>query len=203
MPLLSVLLLVAFLLVVFPLRSIRRKAQFGSAGRATYGRNRPAIWWLADILFLAGFGLVLANPLSQIAAGTSALLDPGPAISVTASAGILMATLLSVWSQETMGASWRPDIGPAEEASLITTGPFRFTRNPNYMAMLAAAVCATLLAPTLIGLAGVLVLFCALTLTARSEEHILTRVFGTPYREYASRTGRFLPGIGRIGSERS
>ena len=183
MPLLSAALLLAFLVVVFPLRSLRRRVQFGSAGRAAYSRKRPPAWWLADLLFLAGFGVVLASPVLLVATDTMLLFDPEPAISATVTVGVLLATCLSVWSQETMGAAWRPDIGPADHAALVTSGPFRYVRNPNYVAMMAAALCATLLTPTLTGFAGVLVLPAGLALTASAEERRLLRGYGNSYRQ--------------------
>ncbi|MBK8295402.1 MAG: isoprenylcysteine carboxylmethyltransferase family protein [Solirubrobacterales bacterium] len=203
MAVLSAALIAAFLLIVFPLRSLRRRLQFGSAARATYGRTRPPLWWVADLLFLAGFGLVLAGPILQIVTETTLLFDPVPVVSVIALTGVVLATGLSVWSQETMGAAWRPDIGPADQAALVATGPFRFVRNPNYVAMLAAAFWATLLAPTLIGFAGVFVLLVSLVLTSRAEEPLLIQTYGAPYREYAARTGRFFPRIGLIHEDRS
>lgn len=66
MPVLSMILLLLFLGVVFPLRSIIRKLRFGSADRASYDRTRPLVWWVADLLFLLGFGLVVFGPFAQI-----------------------------------------------------------------------------------------------------------------------------------------
>lgn len=198
MPNLSLILLLAFLIVIFPIRSLRRKKQFGSAPRVTYSRGRPLAWWTADLLFLTGFALVLAGPALELADLASLLIDPGTATIALSILIIVLAAGLAIWSQEVMGAAWRPDISPAGNAHLVTTGPFRIVRNPNYLAMLGTAGGATLLAPTAVGIVGVTVLTVGLALTARAEEQGLLDSYGAAYPGYASETGRFLPGIGLI-----
>jgi len=204
MPILSLILLLVFLIIVFPFRSLRRKAQFGSASRTAYNRSRPLKWWMADLFFLTGFALVLAGPALVLADRSGLIFEPGAATLAIAVLLVFLATGLAIWSQETMGRAWRPDLPPASGATLVTTGPFRFVRNPNYTAMIAAATGGTLVTPTLIGIAGTLVLLVGLELTARAEEPPLKRAYGTPYRRYAAKTGRFIPGVGviRQGSPR-
>jgi protein-S-isoprenylcysteine O-methyltransferase Ste14 len=58
-----------------------------------------------------------------------------------------------------------------------------------------------LLTPNWIVAAGVATLITALELQVRRvEEPYLLRVHATAYRDYAARTGRFLPGIGRLAA---
>ena len=58
---LAAVLLTTFLSIVFPLRSRIRRRRYGSAGRADWRSPRPRSWWLADLLFLAGFATLLAG----------------------------------------------------------------------------------------------------------------------------------------------
>ena len=99
-----------------------------------------------------------------------------------------------------MGAAWRPDMPPAETARLVTGGPFRVVRNPNYIAMLAAGLSAVLLAANLVSAVGWAALLMSLMLTARVEEPLLAERYGAPYRAYAARVGRFIPGIGHLAA---
>jgi len=204
MPGLSVALILIFLVIVFPLRSHRRKTRFGSTGRANYSEHRPLQWWAADLLFLSGFGLVLFGPVLLIVGSGGTAFETSPPLKALATVAVVLAISLAVWSQETMGRAWRPDLSPASGATLVTTGPFRFVRNPNYTAMLIAATGGTLIAPTPVGITGTLVLLVGLELTARAEEPLLKRAYGTPYRRYLAKTGRFIPGVGviRQGSPR-
>jgi protein-S-isoprenylcysteine O-methyltransferase Ste14 len=53
--------------------------------------------------------------------------------------------------------------------------------------------------PSWVALAGVVALFVALELQVRVvEEPYLRRTHGAAYTDYASRVGRFVPGVGRL-----
>lgn len=198
MPWLALALVSAFLAIVFPLRSVRRRRLFGSAARAVYGRGRPAGWVLADVLFLCGFAVVLAGPALQVAEVTGALVQTPAALAWISAGAIVAATALAIWAQETMGSAWRPDIAPADGGRLVTGGPFAVVRNPSYVAMLVAASGTLLMAPSACGIVGWLSLLAGLLLTARAEEPPLRAAYGAQYCRYAARVGRLAPLIGRL-----
>lgn len=105
--------------------------------------------------------------------------------------------LLTVVAQAQMGASWR--IGIDEEPTgLVTRGLFGGIRNPIFTGMLmvlAGVVAVTPCAWTVMGWVDALLL---ISLQARLEERHLLRLHGEAYRGYASRVGRFVPGVGRL-----
>ena len=82
----------------------------------------------------------------------------------------------------------------AQDRALTTGGPYRFTRNPFYLANLAidAGLCviANRLALMLLFLALWAVVYGA---TIRREERNLEGLFGDAYRRYAARVARFFP----------
>ena len=198
MPWLALALVSAFLVIVFPVRAARRRRLFGSAARAVYRRGRRGSWVLADLLFVSGFALVVAGPALQAAVVTGAPLDTPAALAWMAAGSIVLAAVLAIWSQETMGRAWRPDIAPARGSQLVTGGPFSVVRNPSYVAMLGAGMGTLLLAPSACGVIGWLSLLAGLLLTARAEEPQLRAVYGAQYGRYAARVGRLLPLIGRL-----
>ena len=98
-----------------------------------------------------------------------------------------------------MGPSWRIGVDEAERTELVTMGPFAVVRNPIFAAMLPAVLGVALLVPNAVALAGFVALFVALELQVRLvEEPYLLRAHGDRYAEYAARTGRFVPGVGRL-----
>jgi len=198
MPWLALALVSAFLVIVFPVRAARRRRLFGSAARAVYRRGRRGSWVLADLLFVGGFALVVAGPALQAAGVTGAPLDTPAVLAWVAAGSIVLAAALAIWSQETMGSAWRPDIAPARGSQLVTGGPFSVVRNPTYVAMLVAGMGTLLLAPSACGVIGWLSLLAGLLLTARAEEPQLRAVYGAQYGRYAARVGRLLPLIGRL-----
>ncbi len=83
-----------------------------------------------------------------------------------------------------------------EHTELRTDGPFAWCRNPVFTAMLASTGALAFWVPWL--LAPWLLMFLSLQLQVRAvEEPHLLSTHGDTYREYARRTGRFLPGLGR------
>lgn len=188
-------LICAFLLLIFPARAMRRRARFGGRDRVA-APARPRGWLLADVLFLAAFGLVVAGPALRAAGWSGSTWSTG----VGAPAGLALllgAAALAIWAQETMGPAWRPDIAADDRVAIVTTGPFAIVRNPTYIAMVAAASGTLLLAPSWPGIGGVGLLVASLLLTVRYEETELARAHGPTYRAYCARVRRFLPGLGR------
>jgi protein-S-isoprenylcysteine O-methyltransferase Ste14 len=113
--------------------------------------------------------------------------------------GLVLAVLAAwlVWrGQEDMAASWRIGIA-AEHTELVTTGLFRFCRNPIYLGLQVALAAFVFLLPGHLSL-GLLVLGVVLLhVQARLEEdHLLAR-HGGAYAAYRARVGRFLPFTGR------
>jgi protein-S-isoprenylcysteine O-methyltransferase Ste14 len=105
---------------------------------------------------------------------------------------------LVVIAQLQMGVSWRIGIDEKAAPGLVTTGIFRFCRNPIYLAMIIVTAGYALLLPTLLSfvlLAGTIV---GMSTQARTEEAYLLKAYGGSFRDYARRVGRFLPGIGKL-----
>jgi protein-S-isoprenylcysteine O-methyltransferase Ste14 len=81
-----------------------------------------------------------------------------------------------------------------EASSLVTTGVYRFTRNPMYLGLLAFLVSWALWQGTLIGLiVGTTFFVLALTrLQILPEERMLMAKFGSEYEDYCSNVRRWL-----------
>jgi protein-S-isoprenylcysteine O-methyltransferase Ste14 len=78
---------------------------------------------------------------------------------------------------------------------LATTGPYRFLRHPIYLGMNLLALGTAIWVPTIIEWVAFGLMAIGCDLRARAEEGLLDEAFGLPYREYRSRTWRFIPGI--------
>lgn len=76
---------------------------------------------------------------------------------------------------------------------LITRGPFRFSRNPYYLASAGLLLGVALLAGSLPGLlVPVLYVFIINRFVVPLEEQLLRQVFGAEYEEYRSSVSRWL-----------
>ena len=120
-------------------------------------------------------------------------------VTVLAEAAIWIALALGVWGALHLGRGLTPLPLPNGAVELVTRGPFRWIRHPLYSAVILgiSGIALRSRTPTVIVIAIGLTLF--LGLKARWEEqHLRTAFVG--YAEYATRTGRFIPGVGRVRS---
>src|SRR3954470_7028439 len=99
------------------------------------------------------------------------------------------------WMFHHLGLNVTPTSMPRATARLVTTGPYRWVRHPMYTAALSLTVATSLLTANLVVAMGAAGMFALLAARSRTEERRLVEKFGTAYRDYQSRTGRFLPRV--------
>ena len=102
-----------------------------------------------------------------------------------------------------MGTSWRIGVDHEERTDLVTSGPFALVRNPIFAAMIPTGLGLVLMVPSWVAIAGFAGLVLALEIQVRVvEEPYLLQAHGERYAAYASRVGRFVPGVGRLDPAR-
>jgi len=97
-----------------------------------------------------------------------------------------------IWGRVTMlGAG--TNINPSQPAvALVTSGPFRFSRNPLYTALMLIFIGLTLAFNTWWGFAMLIPVFVVMYAgVIRREERYLERKFGDSYREYCAQVRRY------------
>ena len=86
---------------------------------------------------------------------------------------------------------------PSAKAKLVTHGAFASVRHPIYSGIMLGSVSLAATTGTWLGVIATVGLIVLLNFKARFEEKLLLAKFDD-YREYASRVGRFVPGIGKL-----
>jgi protein-S-isoprenylcysteine O-methyltransferase Ste14 len=150
---------------------------------------------------VVGVALVfVAGPVDELAFGAKRLVNSR----LLAGSGAIVAVaslVLLLWSQASMGDSLRIGVDPSERTDLVTSGPFRWVRNPIYSAMVAYVAGTAMLVPNPGSVAAAVALIVGEELQVRRvEEPYLRNAHGTEYEHYAARAGRFLPRVGRLAS---
>ena len=147
------------------------------------------------------FGTFVLWAVAYTAIGPVGLsIWPAPVVVTLAGWAVFGAGLATaVAAQAHMGRSWRIGIDRAP-TDLVTSGFFRFVRNPIYTGMVAMTLGVTMAAPSVFTLGGCVTTAAAVAVQARLEERHLLGIHGRTYRAYAARVGRFLPGFGRLTS---
>jgi protein-S-isoprenylcysteine O-methyltransferase Ste14 len=155
---------------------------------STHSSDNPKVLILPPLLY--GVALAAGFLLQWLA--------PRPILSSSArywAGGVLLASgvLLAVWARRVMeqaGTNVNPTL---PTTALVAAGPFRFSRNPLYVALTLVYVALALLANALWVLVLIVpVLFVTHYGVVRREERYLEAKFGDAYRAYRSRVRRYL-----------
>jgi protein-S-isoprenylcysteine O-methyltransferase Ste14 len=115
-------------------------------------------------------------------------------------AGLCVLTgLLLIWTLRSLGPNLTDTVVIRQAHALVTRGPYRWVRHPFYDCMMLFMIGTALITANWFVLASGLVVFAILAARSRTEEEKLLERFGEPYRAYRASTGRFIPGVGRVG----
>jgi protein-S-isoprenylcysteine O-methyltransferase Ste14 len=108
------------------------------------------------------------------------------------SGALLLAVALAAWGIWEMKRHRTP-IEPGQiPARLVTTGPFRFSRNPLYLALLLVLAGLAVMGNSLwLGLGTGVLLLLLDRLVVRREEAAIRRTFGPEYSAYVTRVRRW------------
>lgn len=134
---------------------------------------------------------ILVGSAIEVVGGHRPLI---PALAIPAALCFLAANALRLWVIHTMAAHWNVRVVNTISLGVVSTGPFRFVRHPNYV-----AVFVELLALPLIhgaygtALMGALVHAVVLAKRVRLEEHTL--LGSAAYRESMAGRPRFIPHV--------
>ena len=154
-------------------------------------------WW-SRVIGTIGFVLLVLAPIAELVGlPPLAILDQplvrlgGLVVALAGIAGIVV-------SQAVMGTAWRGDVDPETRTTLVTSGPFRWVRNPIFTASAVASLGVALMVPNVVALAMLVANVTVYQVQVRLvEEPYLNQVHGGAYQAYAKQTGRFVPWVGR------
>lgn len=101
---------------------------------------------------------------------------------------------IAVLSQADMGKAWRIGVPKvAEESqSLVTTGLYRFSRNPIYVGIMLFIVGSVVVAPGPVTILSLILTWVFVNKIIDSEEAFLRAAFGAEFDAYCTRTRRWL-----------
>jgi len=158
-------------------------------------KDKPKTYLQTLPLVLSTIALVvLIVSLFQI--GTLEYKTDYQSIRVIGLAFYIVFSWVQIWSTKTLGDNFSQDIAIKKEHHLVTNGPFKFIRHPQYLSQFlmdlggAAATLSFILAP----LALIQIPF--LFMRASMEDKLLEKHFGENFRSYKKKTGMIIPFVG-------
>lgn len=106
----------------------------------------------------------------------------------------LASNLLRLWVVRTLGDLWSVQVMDSTQLGVITTGPFRFVRHPNYTGVILELISLPLIHTAWITVIGASPGYAfALSMRIRAEESVL--MANPQYRTAMGHKPRFLPGL--------
>ena len=105
----------------------------------------------------------------------------------------VITAVLLIWTLRSLGPNLTDTVVTRQAHTLVTRGPYRWVRHPFYDCMALFTLSIALTASNWFLIATGLLVFSLLATRSWTEEDKLLARFGEPYRDYQSRTGRFLP----------
>jgi protein-S-isoprenylcysteine O-methyltransferase Ste14 len=106
----------------------------------------------------------------------------------------VIAAVLVVWCQRTLGVQWSLTARLIEGHRLVTAGPYAHVRNPIYAAMVPM-LCATAVAfsSPLVLLVALALYLAGTRIRIASEERLMAAAFGEAWRDYRRSVPALLP----------
>lgn len=168
-------------LVELNISRVHRREMFRKG--AVHSADPGFIW-----MVLLHIGILLGSLLEVVLFARTAPTG----LAVTAALGVVAASSLRVWAIRSLGRHWNVRIVDSTSLGIVDTGPYRYLRHPNYVAVfLELALLPLVQGAWITALVGTVLHFFVLKQRVAHEEVILLRD-----KEYAARMRdkpRFLP----------
>lgn len=117
-----------------------------------------------------------------------------PALLSASLAALLIATMLRIWTLSTIGAVWNVRVLPPPPDRVVTTGPYRYLRHPNYLCVIIEIAALPLLHTAVLSAIFLTILDAVVLFSRiRTEERALMQI--PAWREAFSGRARFIPGV--------
>jgi methyltransferase len=187
---LSVICFLALLVAVALLRMVElrisKRHQRDMIARGAEKVDEPKFLWMVLL-----HSAVLAGAACEVVFLKRPFL---PALAAPMFAIFLAANAVRWWVIRTLGEHWNVQVMDSTRLGVITSGPFRYVRHPNYAAVFAEMLALPLIHTAWItAAAGAMAHAAVLAERLSTEERVL---FANPdYRSAMTSKPRFLPGL--------
>jgi protein-S-isoprenylcysteine O-methyltransferase Ste14 len=158
-------------------------------------KDKPKTYLQSLPLILSTIALVVLI-VSLFQLGTLEYTSENQTIRVIGLAFYLVFSWVQIWATKALRDNFSQDIAIRKDHQLVTIGPFKFVRHPQYLSQLlmdlggAVATLSFVLAPL------ALIQLPFLFMRASLEDKLLEKHFGESFRLYKKKTGMIFPFIG-------
>ena len=173
-------------------------AKKGIKSSVTQSKNKPKTY-LQKIPLNVSAGITLLIILAVFGIGTlnHENLNQYLIVRVAGLAMFIIFSWTQVWSFKYLGSNYSQEILIKKNHELISTGPYRFIRHPQYVSQLLSDLGAGIALGGFIVIPFVILLEIPLfILRAKKEEEIMKLHFGEQFLKYKNHSGFMIPFVG-------
>jgi protein-S-isoprenylcysteine O-methyltransferase Ste14 len=153
----------------------------------TYLQTLPLVFSIITLIILI---------ISLFQVGTLEYTQENQIIRVIGLVFYIVFSWVQIWATKVLGHNYSQDVAIKKDHKLITSGPFKIVRHPQYLSQFlmdlggAAATLSFVLAP--LALLQIPFLF----MRASLEDKLLEKHFGETFKDFKKKTGQIIPFIG-------
>lgn len=153
----------------------------------TYLQTLPLVFSIITLIILI---------ISLFQVGTLEYTQENQIIRVIGLVFYIVFSWVQIWATKVLGHNYSQDVAIKKDHKLITNGPFKIVRHPQYLSQFlmdlggAAATLSFVLAP--LALLQIPFLF----MRASLEDKLLEKHFGETFKDFKKKTGQIIPFIG-------
>lgn len=168
-------------------KSVRDKVGVFKDKPKTYLQTLPLVFSIITLIILI---------ISLFQVGTLEYTQENQIIRVIGLVFYIVFSWVQIWATKVLGDNYSQDVAIKKDHKLITSGPFKIVRHPQYLSQFlmdlggAAATLSFVLAP--IALLQIPFLF----MRASLEDKLLEKHFGETFKDFKKKTGQIIPFIG-------
>lgn len=168
-------------------KSVRDKVGVFKDKPKTYLQTLPLVFSIITLIILI---------ISLFQVGTLEYTQENQIIRVIGLVFYIVFSWVQIWATKVLGDNYSQDVAIKKDHKLITSGPFKIVRHPQYLSQFlmdlggAAATLSFVLAP--IALLQIPFLF----MRASLEDKLLEKHFGESFKDFKKKTGQIFPFIG-------
>ncbi|MCR9251003.1 MAG: isoprenylcysteine carboxylmethyltransferase family protein [bacterium] len=185
-----------YLLLVFVLRSVILWKQTG-VNPFVFGNTERAHDYIGRVYKVMVFGTWISIGFYSFLPTLYSILVPIDYLEVEwlKVSGISLLAISFLWTsiaQYQMSKSWRIGIDYEEKTDLVSSGLFKYSRNPIFLGVLISYLGTFLIIPNILSFSIFLVTFVTIQTQVRLEEEYLENVQGQEYINYKKKVNRWL-----------
>jgi protein-S-isoprenylcysteine O-methyltransferase Ste14 len=170
-------------------------AQRGLKSKVLVAKDKPKTYLQKLPLLLSAF-TIIALIFATFQIGTLEYIEKLNLVRYSGLIVYLVFSWFQIWAFKALGENYTQDIMIKKDHQLVTKGPFKIIRHPQYLSQILLDLGAAAATLSYVVFALTIVEIPFIIMRAIVEEKMMKRNFGSRFEEYKKKTGFIVPFIG-------